>query len=330
MLTMAVSLALLCPIFAASDHALIEHRLSEDVLVIEENFWDGHLIAVRTGEGIVVVDTFPSQRLAKEARGIIERTFPGQPFKYVITTDSHWDHNCGNQAFADAVIIAHHNSVESMKIDVETTVPWFNNEADRLAEGLESLDPDSEEAKNLRHEVACYRQIATDLAQYVYTPPDITISGNAEIRLGGKTFSIFYFGPAHTSSDCAVLVGEERLLITGDLAFHRAMSVIDTSVGGNAIGYQKAQAALLLMQDKYDRVVPGHGPIGDVQVIKDYQKLLSDFDAAVRDAGARGLDLEQAQKEIKMEQYSGFKWYSERSIANLVAAFWQALETEGK
>lgn len=325
-LVFCICIAISLPAFPNQEQTVTCRRLSDDVLVFEENYWHGHLVAVNTGEGIVVIDTLPSPRLAREARAAIEKEFPNQPLRYVVFTDVHWDHNAGNQVFADCTIIGHANSVEKMRIDLAVISESFKKSLERKKQQLETLDPESEEAKILRHEIVLSAELAADMQDYVYTPPSVTLAGGATLKLGNKTLEIYYYGPAHTDSDFAVLVPEEALLITSDLVFNKATAIIDTERGGDAVNYVEALDKLMGLRDKVNHVVPGHGPVGDFQCVVDFCVYFRELMDATQDAMQRGLTLEQAKSEIKMEKYSHYEFYSESGIARSVEACWLSIE----
>lgn len=301
-------------------------RLSKDILVFEENLWHGHLVAVRSDEGIVIIDTFPSPRLARVAREIIETKFPNQPIRYVIYTDSHWDHNAGNQAFSECVIIGHTNSIQDFCFDATEASESFLKRVDNLSLKLETSEQDSTESEKIKHEIGCSRQLAEDLLDYKCTPPNIALDESATLKIGNKTFVIRYYGAAHTTSDMSVFVPEEGLLVTGDLVFNQflpAFSVADESDILNNINILDEMIAL---GDRIKYVVPGHGPIGDFYLLSEFKALLEDLCKTITGGMNRGLTLDQAKAQMKLEKYSSFGLYSEEFVAYLVGECWKLLE----
>jgi len=95
--------------------------LSDDVIVLHPRVVDnmtivrkvgGNMTAVRTGRGIVVIDSFTSLQAGRNARSLIQEHFPDVPIRYLINTHHHSDHVRGNQSFQDACLIAHVNLTE--------------------------------------------------------------------------------------------------------------------------------------------------------------------------------------------------------------------------
>ena len=90
-------------------------KLSDRVIVLTGNLLPGggYVIAINSDKGIVVVDTGGSPGIASVMREIIQKEFDRNKFAYVIHTHGHGDHVNGNQAFNDALIVAHENSVKN-------------------------------------------------------------------------------------------------------------------------------------------------------------------------------------------------------------------------
>lgn len=93
-------------------------RISDDVLVLHPKVIDnmtivrkvgGNMTAVRTDDGIVVIDSFTSLQAGQNARVLIQAHFPDVPISYLINTHHHSDHVGGNQSFQDACVVAHIN-----------------------------------------------------------------------------------------------------------------------------------------------------------------------------------------------------------------------------
>jgi glyoxylase-like metal-dependent hydrolase (beta-lactamase superfamily II) len=76
-----------------------------DRMVIVQGVLELNLLAIDAGSHVVVVDTLLFPEETRLARALIERHF-GKTVSHVINTHHHWDHTFGNQAFADATIVA--------------------------------------------------------------------------------------------------------------------------------------------------------------------------------------------------------------------------------
>lgn len=151
-----------------------------------------------------MIDTGEAPILAAEYRKIIEREFGRDDFSLVINTHFHLDHTDGNLVFAGAEIIAHESSPERMRqFDRERQ----NFIAERIPvieqwkNKLKALDPNSEDAQQLREIISTNPIMLEDLANnYILTLPTITFSdckmldpGEAYIENGQNDLAIEYY-----------------------------------------------------------------------------------------------------------------------------------------
>ncbi|MEI6123258.1 MAG: MBL fold metallo-hydrolase [Bacteroidota bacterium] len=87
-------------------------RLNSKTLVI--GLGADAITAIATQKGIVVIDAGISATLTSRYRKIIENEFQRNDFAYVVNTHGHHDHTFGNNAFAEAKIIAQRNAMKEM------------------------------------------------------------------------------------------------------------------------------------------------------------------------------------------------------------------------
>lgn len=261
-------------------------RIAEDVVVIHGG--GGNITAVRTDSGIVVIDSFVSPKAAGEARRLIIESFPGIPIKLLINTHHHADHVRGNQHFRDGLIIGHVNLEKHM---------------------MDGYDA-NKEAKTYPEE-------------FVPTPPSLRITSDTILTLGGKTFKILYSGTGHTDSDLIILSPEDNSLIMGDLLFRRKCYIMsDESDVGNWITILNN---MIERSDEYKWVIPGHGAVvANVDALAEQRDYLNRLWDAVTDAHHRGLTLDQAKEEIKLERYKAYIDYDRIGLD--IEACWHQLE----
>ncbi len=92
-----------------------------------------------------------------------------------------------------------------------------------------------------------------------------------------RRVAIYFLGPAHTAGDIVVLLPDEKVLFSGDVAlFKRAPYMQSPDVDPR--GWENILARLAKLD--IDKVVPGHGPLGTRQAIADtygYVKKVNDL-----------------------------------------------------
>jgi cyclase len=319
--------AFLCLAVLASAQEIVERRISDSILFLEGG--GGNVTAVATDDGVVVFDTFMTPASAGRARELIEK-FSDKPIRYVVNTHYHGDHTFGNQVFADAVIIGRKGIFERIQsrygTDIEESIA---GQIADLEKRLHAAEAGSEEAKELETLLAEARKEQADFAVFVLTLPTISLEGNATIFIGGITIKIFYMGPGHSDTDLVILVPEEKLLIMGDLYLPKRIPYLDWQGGADVENWIAMFDKLIEMGDHYDHVVSGHGGITGVDGLKEQQECMTDLWTAVQDAWNRGLTLEQAKEEIKLEKYADYTSFERGRLLNIENC-WRILERKTK
>lgn len=316
----------ICCIVVSAQSEITSERIGENVLVLKGG--GGNITAISTEDGLVVIDTFMTPASAREARKLIEE-FSNKPICYVINTHYHSDHTFGNQVFDEALIIGHYKCVERILArygDVRKGPVFWENRVKDLERQLNSAGPDSEAAAQLEVQLQSSRQLLEESRDFVFTPPELAIHGGATLMLGGKTFKILNMGPGHSDTDLIIHVPEERLLVMGDLFLPKRIPYVDFEGGADPQNWILIFDELIQMSSEYDHVVSGHGDIHSIEELKEQRECMTALWDAVCDAWNRGLSLEQAQKEIKLEKHRDYISF-ERGKSLNIENCWRILES---
>ena len=307
-----------------SQSAISSTRLSDSVLVVDGPNFERHCVAVSTGEGVVVIESLFSTDAADEARRLIESTF-SEPVRAVINTHCHPDHSFGNTAFADVPIIAQSGYQARMQMVIEGWSGILTQQIDSLTAQLAETAEGSQDAASLHDALEQSRQ-TLDFLHNSYVLPSVYVDAGMTLTFGGKEIQVLFFGPGHTDHDLVVWVPSEKLLVMGDLLFGAGyFPYTDESLGGSTANWVATLDRLLQTCAEAEHVVPGHGKVGGLELIRAERQVFQDLLDAAAEARSRGLTLEQALEEVWLEQYRSYAWYDFRHDENLTAA-WHALE----
>lgn len=305
----------IAPLLATDEVPTTFERHSDRVLVIKTGkaTYD-KVIAIASEKGLVVVDTGLAPSLAREYRKIIEREFGRSDFRYVINTHYHYDHTNGNQVFAEADIIGHELSPalmreyergreERMAFDQERVKQWKNQ--------LESLDPSSEQAQQLRDIIYTYQIMVDDLKNdFKSTPQTITFKDRLTLYLGDITLKLVYFGPGrHTGDDILIHCPEEKLLCSGDLFFGGSMQLV-YGAQFDAPRWLEALYEVLEDKSKVEYVLDTHGDGMNGEYLALWRDYLADLWSGLNQAKEQNLDFSAVQDKM---DYDGRFDYLERS-----------------
>lgn len=242
---------------------------------------------VRRGGGLVV-DTFWDLPRTRELRAHYATVAPDPP-RRLVNTHHNGDHCWGNQLFAadGTEIIGHRRCIEA-----------FTREASPALFETLCATPDAE-LGDLAGFVRSLRRF--DFSGIVLTPPTTAVDGDTTLDLDGTAVELLSVGPAHTAGDLVVHLPEEGVVFTGDILFHRC----------TPIGWEGTFANWIAALERIEAlepavVVPGHGPLADVDGLRAMREYL----VHVRDEAARfhrqGLSPLDAAKRIELGPYAGW------------------------
>jgi glyoxylase-like metal-dependent hydrolase (beta-lactamase superfamily II) len=194
-------------------------------------------------------------------------------------THFHPEHGFGAQAFKDeATILYNREQLDELHEKGRAYVDRFRTfgpNVEAALQGVELVDPDE-----------------------VYDGHTQTID------LGGRVAELRTFGRAHTRGDQIVWLPDERILFTGDLVEERIFPIYpyfppdDADVDGDL--WIEVLRKLEALEPRI--VVPGHGSVSDVGVIRvarEFHERVRDETYALADAGATA-DEAVAQIEPRM------------------------------
>lgn len=220
---------------SADDLVLKPVRVAADIYAVigdlagqtyENDGLNNNLGFVVTEKGVLVINTGPSQRVAKALHAAIQKTTK-QPIKWVVNVNSQNHYWLGNDYFKTlgATLIA---SKEGERVMREM--------------GAQQLEAN----QTLLKEKAAGTKL---------TYPTDLVTDKREMKLGKAVVQLLHFGPAHTPGDLVVWLPDQKILFSGDIIYtERLLAVIPI---GNSANWIEAFDKLAALNPKI--VVPGHG-----------------------------------------------------------------------
>lgn len=237
---------------------------------------------------IAVIDTGGNPEQGSALKKAIRHN-SDKPICYVINTHVHPDHIYGNSAFKEPGVqfVGHEKLARAM-----------------AARGVFYI----EKAKDL---------LGIDLSHNDIISPDILVSRQMDIDLGGRILKLTAHPAAHTDNDLSVYDPLTETLWLADLLFIEHLPVIDGSLKG-WLGILDE-----LDRQSFKRVIPGHGPLvtdwpQSMQPEKKYlQMLLTEIRATIKEGGY----LEQALETVGYTVKPHWKLFDEFHRKNISTAF---------
>ena len=132
--------------------------------------------------------------------------------------------------------------------------------------------------------------------------PFLTFEQQAEIQWGKESVKLIHFGSGHTSGDTVVVFQNARVLHTGDLLFNGWAPYIDVKDGSDTGKWVQTIRLLAKTYPDYT-VIPGHGPVSDMDGWLKFAGYLEYLREAVKKAIAEGKSREQAMESIDLKPF---------------------------
>jgi len=259
---LACAFAALTLIFTPSSFAqeqeveYITTPLSPTVTMIKGK---GGNIAVSSGEdGVFIIDD-QLKPLTDQLLDAIAKVSE-QTIRFVINTHYHGDHVGGNETVgkAGSVIIAHDNVRQRM------TSEQFSN--------------------FLNTRTPAWPQDSL---------PVVTFNERVTLHLNGEAVTVTHVPHGHTDGDSIVHFPGSNVLHMGDIFFNGLYPYIDLDGGGSIQGMIAAVELGIGMADGETRIIPGHGPLSDLNGLQEYHAFLTKARDNVQALIGQGMSLEQ-------------------------------------
>jgi cyclase len=220
-----------------------------DRVFVELDYEGANVGCILTEEGAIVVDTPMIPEEGKHwAKTVSELT---DKVLYVFNTDHHRAHIMGNQFF-DAPILAHEAAWKEMANYKETFIERTKN--------LFKKRPDIQKQFN----------------QIKIIKPELCFTGKLVMQKGSRELHFAYLG-GHTPATSGLFLPEERILFTGDLV------VVDEHPAlGQCNSEEWLARSRWLRRQSYSMLVPGHGPLCNVEASEPVSEYIRAMRSKVR------------------------------------------------
>ena len=260
----------------------------------ENSGHNNNLSFIITSEGVVVVNAGASYLLAKALDAEIKQ-ITDQPVRYVILENGQGHAALGSNYWHEqgVPVIAHVDAAAEIEEGSYALLSRMRDYNRDRAEGTEVV------------------------------MPDITFEQQYIIELGGMRIEALYLGPGHSPGDIQVWLPQQRLVISGDMAFHqRLLPIFDNT---DTKGWLDTYERFLALEPQV--VIPGHGVPTDVDEVTKYTRdYLAFLRAEVQKLLDEGGTLADAYN-IDQSAYSHLDTFEELAARNAGMVF-EAMEFE--
>ena len=235
----------------------------------------GNIGASVGDDGIVIVDDQYAplaDKIQDALKGIADK-----PVRFVINTHYHEDHTGSNEYFQKSAPIIAHDNVRK-----------------RLEEGGVAGNGGS-----VKFDAKPQPKAAL---------PIITFDHDVTVHLNGEDIRALHFPAGHTDGDSVIYFPKSNVVHMGDDFVTYGFPFIDVSSGGSIQGMIDGVENAIAQLPADVKVIPGHGPVSNLDDVRAYVKMLKDTRDAVSAALKQGKTLDQ-MKQAKIldpwKKYSG-------------------------
>lgn len=259
-------------------------QLSDTVYMLKGR---GGNVGISTGvDGLYIIDDQLKPITAQFLQAI--RKISNKPIRIVLNTHYHADHVGGNETIGDAgaVIISHDNirkrmTTEQVSIFMQNTTPPYPKDA----------------------------------------LPIVTFNDRLSLHMNGETATAYYVANGHTDGDSIIHFPVSNVIHMGDMFFNGLYPYVDLDAGGSMQGLVAAADLALSMADESTRIIPGHGPLGVTEDLKNYRDYLIKAGANVQELIDQDMNLQQiiaAQPTSEWDEELGKTWITPAQFVTFI------------
>lgn len=307
-LTGILLFVLACFSFAQEEMELkfLKKRISERVMTLSALTENSRVVAISTKKGLVMIDSMWSPSIAQEAKKIISKEFGRSDFVYLINTNDGDLGSRGNQAFPEAVIVAHEECRKGLLSKKATLSRDLEGRADefheRVVRSQKRLKESNTKDPGLQNWIDLCERIEADMRKgYEIVLPFLTFKDRLSLDMGDLTIELIYFGKTGSNGDTIVKVPEEGFIFLGDI-FHAWHTLPYTHHSRREMGVERWLSVFdVLLKDKKDIrfISRSNGSDGWlVERLEQHGDLIHDIQRGLEKAEAERMGLTEALAEL--------------------------------
>lgn len=139
--------------------------------------------------------------------------------------------------------------------------------------------------------------------------PIITFDHDVTVHLNGEDIRALHFPSGHTDGDSIIFFPKSNVVHMGDDFVTCGFPFVDLSGGGSVAGMITALEQIVQQLPPDVKVIPGHGPLSNLDDVRRFTAMLKDTEAVVDKGIKQGKSLDQLKQENVLAPWQ--KWSGE-------------------
>jgi cyclase len=249
------------------------------------------------GESTLLVDTLYDLALTEQMLTSMRRAVPAAArIDTLVNTHANGDHCYGNQLVGGARIVSSQRTAAEMTELPPAAMAALVEQAPKMGRLGEFF-------------LQCFG--AFDFNGIELALPQQTFSGELSLSVGDRELRLIEVGPAHTRGDTLVHAPAQRALFSGDILFSQAHPIAWAGPVSNWI----AACDRILALD-VEVIVPGHGPLADLDAVRELRAYFEYLYDQARARHAQGMTPLQAARSLSLDRWADWS-EPERLVVNI-------------
>lgn len=138
--------------------------------------------------------------------------------------------------------------------------------------------------------------------------PVIAFDESLSLHFNGDELKMVHLPTGHTDGDSIILFMNANVVHMGDQFFLGRFPYVDLGGGGDVAGYLKNVKEMIRVLPSDVKIIPGHGPLGNLEDLKDFARNIEETTAIIRKQIHEGNSVEDIQKTGLPNKYDDLAW----------------------
>lgn len=262
------------------------------------------------GDSTILFDTTISPQAGRDLVRAAQLLTGRQAVDYAVNSHHHRDHIRGNFSLPNSTIVISGNTTrdlmatqarqqlkfdaEHIKIKVQSTDRVLLERNGRLLDS---------ELRDLIAVASWQRAVLETIAKVKLRLPDVVFQDHLILYGSRRRAELISFRGGHCACDTVLFLPNEGIAFLGDLLYvERHPNLSEVQINRFSEVYTALQAI------PAERLVPGHGPVGDHQDLQETRTYFEKVSQMVKELAAQGLPIEELIARARPESFRNWRF----------------------